>query len=125
MTSIKVEIERSKINDLVYITNKVRNVCLQTLYNLSFHTDKDFISLANEFLPVDDSEKETIINSFLKEIEKDNTSINSKVENDKEVKTNVDTNKKVVKKKMKIKRKNKLKTKKKIEKETVNKIVQV
>ena len=73
MGPIEVRIEKDKINDFSYIQDKVLNVCLQTLFELSKNTSEDFRKLAIRFLPVDDVDKEEIINTFLSKI-KDDTS---------------------------------------------------
>ena len=65
MGPIEVRIEKDKINDFSYIQDKVLNVCLQTLLELSKNTSEDFRKLAIRFLPVDDVDKEGIINTFL------------------------------------------------------------
>ena len=71
MESIEVHIEKDKINDLAYVQSKILNVCLQTLYELSNHTDKDFNNLAKEFLPVEEDKKSEIIKEFLSTIKTD------------------------------------------------------
>jgi len=78
MKSIEVNIENDKINDLEYIQSKLLNVCLQTLYDLTEHTDKSFNNLAKEFLPVEEDRKQEIIKDFLSKIKSD---IPSKIPN--------------------------------------------
>lgn len=65
MEPVVVNIEKDKINDLSYIQDKVLGVCLQTLYELAKHTDKEFEKLAKDFLPVEDDKKDNIIKTFL------------------------------------------------------------
>ena len=101
MEPVEVKIEKDKINDFKYIQDKVLNVCLQTLYELSKNTEEDFDNLAKKFLPVDDDKKRAIIEEFLSTI-KPPTAVEAPVAPEVETKP-------LIKKKRKMKRKKKVK----------------
>lgn len=105
MEPIEVNIEKDKINDFKYIQDKVLVVCLQTLYELSKNSNKDFDHLAKRFLPVDNSQKEEIIKKFLTTIKTDNTEEISGTD------SSITKTVPPIKKKRKIKRKTKVKNK--------------